>query len=704
MANLQLDIAQWQRCINELVKEGETEQNKQRIKELTGWILRAQKDYYATRSQLQRFKIFAAVFESAPQFILQWSIFLHKVHAGAILDWTDPIFWLQTISSIGSVMVSFAGMTCELPMLVYETQRSPIRSFSFQYFKVLPLVALNVTPRLLVMVSIGSFVSLEDWPFYLPFTAIYLGFCMANHITTKNWMMKQHPILRNSHRLIDLGLFTSIICPSVIGVFNSGFFLATSLSTTLIHSIALGSLYTIGFYHPSMIFESLNHHQDHHQDHHHNHHHDHLMLSQKQVEERDFNFLQWYAWILIPTLLIFCNFITFCTSKIVKWTNDLHMAVWAIDANKPEAIKASILPKLNELVPSDQDNNSLLQYYIKKNDDISARLIEKSIEKDLDLCQTNKQDKTALMLGCDLALPGTVEALLKIVKVGQNVKIGVNQISYFNHSNSALHFAALSEGPQAAKKQVIKLFWIHANALKINLLLRNDHGKTPVDILEETHQGRSWLQEFGNPKLELMRLENALGADDRNEAIAIKNNFPMSLDLSLIYATQAHEEVAVAMIKNSTILNLQLTNIDEKKTNLLSLACCLKKSKAALALIDQAVIYHKDIGINAIDDTFGYTPFIWACYHGLVDVVAKMILETSNGLKIDLNAKDDLGRTGFIWACIYKQIEVVKLLGAKADSHHIDLHCKDIFGKTGFDRWPQVIKTIGQPDSFYIEE
>ena len=103
------------------------------------------------------------------------------------------------------------------------------------------------------------------------------------------------------------------------------------------------------------------------------------------------------------------------------------MAVWAIDANKPEAIKASILQKLNELVPSDQDNNSLLQYYIKKNDDISARLIEKSIEKDLDLCQTNKQDKTALMLGCDLALPGTVEALLKIVKVGQNVNIGVNQ-------------------------------------------------------------------------------------------------------------------------------------------------------------------------------------------------------------------------------------------------------------------------------------
>ena len=688
MTSLQLDILQWQQGINTLIKEGETENNIQRIKELRGWILRAQKDYLAIKTQLQRFKIFAGLFESAPQFILQWSILLHKIYTGELPDWTDPIFWLQTMVSIGSVFVTFTGLTCEMPMLIYETQRPPIRSFSFQYFKVLPLVALNVTPRLFAMIAIGSFFSVEDWVFYLNFGIIYIGLFAISQMIIKYWMMKRYPALKDGPKIIDLGLITSIICPSVIGVFNSAFFFITSLSTTLIHSTALGSLCLIGMYHPSTIFQSpknvslSNGNESTMAD-----------LSYQEIEQRrhdaNINFLQWYTWILVPMLLIFCNSITFCTGVVIKRMNDLYMAVWAIDSNKPELLKPSTLKKLNDLVPGEKDNNSLLQYFIEKNDTISARLIEQCYEKCLDLCQTNKQDKTALMLSCDLALPESVEAFFKIVMIENGIKIGINQTSFFNDCNSALHFAVLSNGTSEAKKQVLKLFWSHANDLQINLLNKNDHGKTPIDILEETLQGLTLLQEFGNPKIDLIILKEALEQQDIDSALIIKNNFVMPLELTLFYAIEGNEEAAIALIKNSHILNLQLNQTGEEKRSLFILACCKKKSKVAIALIDQAVAHDMDIAIDTKDDRFGYTAFIWASYYGLVDVVSKMLLEISNGLTIDFNAKDDLGRTGFIWACIYKQSEVVKLLMAKAESHHIDLDCTDIFDKSAFDRWPE---------------
>ena len=686
MAALQFDICEWQQGINELLNESDTENNKQRIKELEGWIARNQKDYYATRTQLQKFKIFAAVFECAPQFILQCSVILKKMYAcPKHADWRDPIFWLQILSSIGSIFVTFTGVTCEMPMMVGETLRPPLRSFGFQYFKVLPLVAVNATPRLLVLVTIGSFATLEDWSFYLPFGALYLGYFIASNMIIKYWMLSRYPVLKKSHKLIDLGLFTSMICPSVIGVFNSGFLLITSVTSTLIHSLALGSLYVIGMHHPSMIFQSSTDDIE-----------DQMIpicgsnYQKEEQEERDLHFLKWYTWTLVPLLLILSNFVTFCINKVFKGVNDLYLAVWAIETNKTEVINSTVLKKLNELVPGDEDKNSLLQYFIKKNGEVCARMVEKCHEEGLDLSQTNKQDKTALMLGCELALPDVVEALFKIEKISR-IKIGINQTSFFNDSNVALHFAVLSEGPFESKRQVIRLFWTYAKDLKINLFIKNDHGKTPIDILEETPRGLTCtcLQEVGNPKEDLNALKEALDEGDFDQALVIKNSFVMSLELAFIYSIDANEEVAIALIEHNQILNLQLNLRDEEKKTPLILACCLKRSKVALALLDQACT--NDLSIEAKDDRFGYTAFIWACYNGLIDVVAKM-LDMSNG--IDLNAKDDLKRTGFFWACVYKHEKLVELLMSNAESHQIDIYCKDIFGKSAFDRWPQFIENI----------
>ena len=691
MANLQFDICEWQQGINELINQGDSENTQQRIKELEGWIARNQKDYYATRTQLQKFKIFAAVFESAPQFILQCSVIMKKVYAcPEHADWYDCIFWLQTTSSIASIFVTFTGVTCEMPMMVGETLRPPLRSFGFQYFKVLPLVAVNATPRLLVMVTIGSFATLEDWSFYLPFGAVYMGYFIVSNLIIKYWMLNRYPVLNYRYRkLIDLGLFTSMICPSVIGVFNSGFLFITSVSTTMIHSLALGSLYAIGLYHPSMIFQSSTNETE-----------SELMqlcgsnfhstLSQEEQEARDMKYLKWYTWILVPLVLILSNFAIFCINKVFKGVNVIYKAIWAIETNKTEVINSTVLKKLNELVPGDEDKNSLLQYFIKKNGKDCARMVEKCHEEGLDLRQTNRQDKTALMLSCDFALPEVVEALFKLEKISR-IKIGINVSSYFNDSNVALHFAVLSEGPIEAKKQVISLFWSYAKDLKINLFIKNDHGQTPIDILEETAQGLTCLQEIGNPKEDLNALKDALLEGDFHQALVIKNNFVMSLELAFLYTIDANEEVAVALIEHKQILNLQFNIKDEEKRTPLILACCLKRPKVALALLDQAGTI--ELSIEAKDDRFGYTAFIWACYNGLVDVVASMMSKMYD-LKINLNAKDDLNRTGFYWACIYKHDKVVELLMAKAESHDIDIYCKDIFGKSVFDRYPQFLWQI----------
>ena len=307
---------------------------------------------------------------------------MKRIYAEEDIDWSDPIFWLQTSSSIVSVYLTFTGLVCEMPMLVYETERPPIRSLSYTYTKVLPLVVLGATPQLLTLIGLGSFVTFEDILFYIPYGLVYGGMLGAGNIAIKCWMKKTYPVIAEKSSvstLIDLGLITAVICPTVIGVFDSGFLIITSLTTTTIHSLALGALCLFGRLQPEWVFHSdlTNQTQD-----------VSLNFTESQVEEEEqyekiFGYLQWYTLILIPTILLFSNLIAWGIQKVFMAMNDLYLAVWACEADRAEMVqgKTSISNKLSDLVPVDEQNNTLIQYCSQRNDEISAQLCASQISK-----------------------------------------------------------------------------------------------------------------------------------------------------------------------------------------------------------------------------------------------------------------------------------------------------------------------------------
>ena len=452
VAKLQNDISRWQEEINQLKKEVQTEETKKDIEEYEKEILKAENKINAIKTELQRFRIYAAVFESLPQFILQCSILVKRIYANEVIDLKDPIFWMQTLSSIVSVFLTFTGLVCAMPVLVYKTERPPIRSLAYNYTKVLPLVVLGATPQLLTLVGLGSFLTFEDIVFYIPYGIVLCALFAGSSIVIKCWIKKTYPIIAEKSSvstLIDLGLITAVICPSIIGVFDSGFLLMTSLTTTTIHSLVLGALYLFGRLQPEWVFHSnltnnktrdtLCH------------------VTENQEEEQYeciFGYLQWYTLILIPMLLLFSNLIAWGKQKVFMAMNELYLAVWACEEDRIEMVqnKPSVSNKLNDLIPEDNDNNTLIHYCCsQRNDELSAQLIDNCDAQGLDLSQTNNDGKTVLMIACDKAHPKTVKSIFKKALVG--IKIGMNQRSYRDGGNSALHFAALSNGLIEAKNK-----------------------------------------------------------------------------------------------------------------------------------------------------------------------------------------------------------------------------------------------------------
>ena len=95
-------------------------------------------------------------------------------------------------------------------------------------------------------------------------------------------------------------------------------------------------------------------------------------------------------------------------------------------------------------------------------------------------------------------------------------------------------------------------------------------------------------------------------------------------------------------------------------------------------------------------DNCGSTSFILACLGGHLNI-AKLFLENSVSLGIDLNARDISAKTAFHQTCIRGHSEVIKMFMENAVAFNIDLNAKDGYGGTGFmwaccnghadDRW-----------------
>ena len=452
-----LDILKHQ-CEMTLGKEQDEKKNLKSINEI--------------KTKLQSFKIFTGMLESAPQFILQISILFKRHYIGEDPDWTDTIFLLQTTSSIASVYMTVTGLLCEMAVIVHATERPPERSFSFTYGKILPLTIFVVTPRLMTMVAIGSFATLQDSTFYFTFGLAYLGLFILSCLAIKLWIKRKYCLSNTS--IINNGLLASFVAPCVYGIYDSNFLLITSMTSSFIHSVALASICKVANHQPDLVLNS----------------------TMTDMEDN----LYWFIIALLP-LLYFTNLFVFFIQSLMKRNNAVFGPILAVDKvdftffedlNNEETYKY-----LSMVVPGDEQNNSLLMYACQTNDEMASFLLERSPEE-LDLSQENEHDKTVLMISCDKAHPKTVEALLQRKAVGGK-EIGIHQTSYYNDDNSALHFAVLSDGQTQDKNEIVRLFWLYANELLTNRLICNKHDKTPIDILLKTEEGTALLKELQNP-------------------------------------------------------------------------------------------------------------------------------------------------------------------------------------------------------------
>lgn len=103
-------------------------------------------DLQEQETDLQNFKVFNAMGESAPQFILALSILMKK---GALHSWMyqlnpleNPLAFLQTSTSLLSTVLSVTGIFTDMPV----SGVTPTRTFNYKFLVILPLMFLVATP------------------------------------------------------------------------------------------------------------------------------------------------------------------------------------------------------------------------------------------------------------------------------------------------------------------------------------------------------------------------------------------------------------------------------------------------------------------------------------------------------------------------------------------------------------------------------
>jgi len=257
------------------------------------------------KSDFQNEKVFPAMLESAPQFILQLSILLKKYYSGDVDDLTDSVTILQIGTSVMSVLMTTSGLITEMKIrrgrLYTLTLIAPRRSLYFTYGQIFPLVTLAVTPRICTIAAIGSFATLENWKFYflsfLTYSTLH-GIC---YFGFGKRLKKQKKIGKATQVLIHY--FTSLIAPCNILSLKSNFIVWTSLSSSVLLSMGLGSMLAIANYQPAMIFDSST-----------------SNTTLTEAFEKNTNALEHYCMVLIP-LLLFSNLIYYLIRKLVDNMN-----------------------------------------------------------------------------------------------------------------------------------------------------------------------------------------------------------------------------------------------------------------------------------------------------------------------------------------------------------------------------------------------
>ena len=104
-----------------------------------------------------------------------------------------------------------------------------------------------------------------------------------------------------------------------------------------------------------------------------------------------------------------------------------------------------------------------------------------------------------------------------------------------------------------------------------------------------------------------------------------------------------------------------------------------------------------EIELNA-KDRYGLTAFHLACRNGHSKIV-EILIQASPEFNIELNAKDRYGWTAFHWACRNGRTSIVDMMINNYESLKLDLTAKNDFGQTGFQLaqvsgWTDVVNVI----------
>ena len=135
------------------VQHGTPQQRKQAEEDIEDLI----NDINEIKSTLQSFKIWAAMLESTPQFILQLSNAMKQNPNKWYLDiFGNTTKGIQVSTSLMSVVFAVSGLITQMPFLVGKTMKTPLLSKVLTYLKTPPLVFMAVTPRLLTLSVIGQ--------------------------------------------------------------------------------------------------------------------------------------------------------------------------------------------------------------------------------------------------------------------------------------------------------------------------------------------------------------------------------------------------------------------------------------------------------------------------------------------------------------------------------------------------------------------
>ena len=219
--------------------------------------------------------------EAAPQFVLQSAFLLKeyglgklpKFNGGSELPWyrdcTLTFVWtvVKTLFSLTSVTLTSTSVFTLMPVETESEEErneitisNPLRSSSYKYGKILPNMVFITTARLVNLSLIFSLASdnLDDLKFYLPYIFGFLVLYMICFKALKKVLRKRDPQKREvlKDRFLQ-GFFTSIIGPCVIGRVDSPFFMASSIMSSVFHTMGLAGLLILSFATPQTIFHHV---------------------------------------------------------------------------------------------------------------------------------------------------------------------------------------------------------------------------------------------------------------------------------------------------------------------------------------------------------------------------------------------------------------------------------------------------------------